>query len=519
MSIVIASHESLHSSRITPQGNWRPVYWLAAAVLLFAFQLLSGTSPVFALLVFVFSVLTYFAVKAAGGLRSLMGICVFVLAVQNVLFAQVAKVFFWQPAEQPLMWPMETMGIYCLAMAGIALAGVISVKLGFQRRKPWFLPEVDPQRLKWMAIICTALSIVQILGESSINSETGQVSAGGLHGFLAGLAYLPPLSVAAGTAYMIVSSKGRRSFGLINGAAMLLPSVVGIVVAIRHITIEAFVIYFVTCWAFGFRFRPIHYGVVIAGWYIATFIIFPYALYARNFVRTRNMEANIGKASSLLLDMIANPLKYQEKARPKGPRYRFLYYDGNRPNLERFSVLVIADAIVDATLRGGTTEMDTITPAFAMVAPRILIPDKPYNSTTLARREPGIVARHDNSTGITTGFACDAFSCFGWPGAFLMPFIFSFCLFSAYRIVIDTRLWYNVFALAWLSQLTLNYSEQALSLLLITILQGPIVYSLVLLGINWLVNLGLLNERRREATRRRATVGPEAAPEGRLLGI
>ena len=519
MSNILARQAIRRSFTEAPMQNWRPLYWLAAAVLLFAFQLLSGTMPLFALLVFVFSVLTYFAVKAAGGLRSLMGLCVFVLAVQNVLFSQVAKVVFWQPAETPLMWPLETIGVYCLTMAGILLAGVLSIKLGFQRRKPWFLPEVDPQRLKWMAIICTALSVVQIFGISSISSETGQATAGSLHGFLAGLSYLPPLSVASGTAYIIQASNGRRSFGLINAAAIAIPSIIGLMLAIRHITIEAPIIYFVTCWAFGFRFRPIHYGVVIAGWYIATFIIFPYALYARNFVRTRNVEANIGKASLILLDMIENPMKYQEKARPKGPRYRFLYYDGNRPNLERFSVLVIADAIVDATLRGGTTEMDTITPAFAMVAPRILIPDKPYNSTTLARREPGIVARHDNSTGITTGFACDAFSCFGWPGAFLMPFIFSFCLFSAYRIVIDTRLWYNVFALAWLSQLTLNYSEQALSLLLITILQGPIVYSLVLLGINWLVNLGLLNERRREATRRRATVGPEAAPEGRLLGI
>ncbi len=499
--------------------NWRPLYWLAAAVLLFMLQLMSGTTQMFALLVFIFGVLSYFAVRFAGGLRSLMGLCVFILAVQNVLFAQVAKVFFWQPADKPLMWPLETIGIYCLTMAGIALAGALSIKLGFQRRKPWFLPEVDPQRLKWVAIISTALSVVQILGESSINSDTGQVSAGSLHGIFASLSYLPPLSVASGTAYIILSSNGRRSFGLLNGVAMLLPSIVGVIVAIRHITIEAFIIYFVTCWAFGFRFRPIHYGVVIAGWYIATFIIFPYALYARNFVRTRNLEANIGKASGILVDMIENPMKYQVKARQKGPRYRFLYYDGNRPNLERFSVLVIADAIVDATLRGGTTEMDTITPAFAMVVPRILLPDKPYNSTTLARREPGIVARHDNTTGITTGFACDAFSCFGWPGVFLMPFIFSFFLFSFYRIVIETNLWYNVFALAWLSQLTLSYSEQALSLLLIAILQGPIVYSLVVLGINWLVDLALLNERRREATRRRATVGLAAAPEGRLLGL
>ena len=502
-----------------PMQNWRPLYWLAAAVLLFAFQLLSGTMPLFALLVFVFSVLTYFSVKAAGGLRSLMGICVSLFAVQNVLFSQVAKVFFWQPADKPLMWPLETIGIYCLTMAGIALAGALSIKLGFQRRKPWFTPEVDPQRLKWMAIICTVLSVGQMLGAYGVSQETGQASAGGFHGFLANLSYLPPLAVASGTAYYILSSNGRRSFGPINALAIVITSIVGLVLALRHTTIEAFIIYFVTCWAFRFRFRPIHYAVLFGGWYIATFILFPYALYARDFVRSRNMEANIGKATNMLGEIITNPAKFQAKAIPKGPRYRFLYYDGNRPTLERFSVIVIADAIVDATLRSGTTEFDSLAPALAMAVPRILLPDKPNHATSLSRREPGIAAKHDNTTGVTTGFACDAFSCFGWPGAFLLPFVFSFLLFSAYRLVIDTGLWYNIFAIAWLSQLSYIYAEASLAVILILICLGPIVYSLVLLSINWLVDLALLNERRREATRRRATVGPTAAPEGRLLGL
>jgi len=519
MSNILARQTIRRSFTEAPMQNWRPLYWLAAAVLLFAFQLLSGTMPLFALLVFAFSVLTYFAVKAAGGLRSLMGLCVSLFAVQNVLFSQVAKVFFWQSADKPLMWPLETIGIYCLTMAGIALAGTLSIKLGFQRRKPWFLPEVDPLRLKWMAIICTALALAQIIGESITNGSTALGNASGLHGLFSNLSYLPPLSVASGTAYYIISSKGRRSFGPVNAFAILITALFGLILALRHTTIEAFVIYFVTCWAFRFRFRPIHYGVLIAGWYIATFIIFPYALYARNFVRTRNVEANIGKAVNMLGEIITNPAKFQAKAIQKGPRYRFLYYDGNRPTLERFSVIVIADAIVDATLRSGTTEFDSLTPALVMAVPRILIPDKPNYATSLARREPGIAAKHDNTTGVTTGFACDAFSCFGWPGAFLLPFVFSFLLFSAYRLVIDTGLWYNIFAIAWLSQLSYIYAEASLAVILILICLGPIVYSLVLLSINWLVDLALLNERRREATRRRATVGPAATPEGRLLGL
>lgn len=519
MSIILPQPAALKPSLVISSHSFRPVLWLAAAIVLFALQILSGTLPLFALLVFAFSVLTYLAVIEAGGLRSLMGICVFVLALQNVLVSQAAKVFLWQPAEKPLIWPLETLGIYCLTMAGIALAGAASRKLGFQRRTPLLLTELNPQRLMWMAIITTAFAILQLIGSGSFDNNTGAISTSGFHGFFSNLKFLPPLSVAAGTGYYILASKGRRSFGVVNAAAMLLPSVAGLIMATRHTTIEAFVIYFVTCWAFGFRFRPIHYGVFIAGWYVATFILFPYALYARDFVRTRNVEANIGRASSLLVDMVANPMKYQVKMQPKGPRYRFLYYDGNRPTLERFAILVIADAIVDGTLRGGTTEMDTLTPAFAMIVPRILLPDKPYNSTTLARREPGIVGKHDTSTGVTTGFACDSFSCFGWPGALLLPFLTSFFLFSVYSLVFDTRLQQNVYALACLSQLTYVYSESTISILIITIFLGAILLAVILLVINWLVSLALLNVRRREETRRRATVGPDATPEGRLLKI
>ena len=123
MSIILPQPAALKPSLVISSHSFRPVLWLAAAIVLFALQILSGTLPLFALLVFAFSVLTYLAVIEAGGLRSLMGICVFVLALQNVLVSQAAKVFLWQPAEKPLIWPLETLGIYCLTMAGIALAG------------------------------------------------------------------------------------------------------------------------------------------------------------------------------------------------------------------------------------------------------------------------------------------------------------------------------------------------------------------------------------------------------------
>ena len=70
--------------------NWKPLYWLGAGLLLFVLQLLDGTAPPFAALVFLFAVLTYFTVKTLGGVDTFSGILVTYLASQHILISQVA---------------------------------------------------------------------------------------------------------------------------------------------------------------------------------------------------------------------------------------------------------------------------------------------------------------------------------------------------------------------------------------------------------------------------------------------
>ena len=71
----------------------RPLYLLGAALLLLVLQVLSGTSPAFALLVLVLLFLSYYAVIWAGGLESLFGLAILYLLLQHVLISQVAKVY------------------------------------------------------------------------------------------------------------------------------------------------------------------------------------------------------------------------------------------------------------------------------------------------------------------------------------------------------------------------------------------------------------------------------------------
>ena len=389
--------------------DWKPLYWSLAITLLLVLQLWSGTDPAFALLVSVFCFLTYHTVKELGGPSTMTGFCVFYLVVQNVLVSQIAKVFFWDPADHKLLHPLVTMGVYDCALAGIYSAAVVARRMGTTRRRPLFPPVVDSERLKWIAWVSTILYVAAFVStvKSMADIGTSEHQYGTLSGIVAQFNLLG-IAVASSTAYMITASKGRRSVGLVNAIAIGVPFCGGIVGASREGLTSAAVLYFVTCFLFRFRFRFIHYAVLVGGICFAQYILFPYALYARGVVRTPDIQKNIQRAGDVLMDVISDPVRYQTKLEKgtydsKSERV-YEYYDKPRSTLDRFTLIKVTDALVDATLRDGTVGMQYITPGFYMPIPRSLYPDKPFESVSnnLAHREPGLVSKSDHGTGITS---------------------------------------------------------------------------------------------------------------------
>ena len=461
----------------------RPLSLLAAALLLLVLQLLSGTGAVYALLVFALLVVAYTAVRWAGGLETLFGIAIFYLLLQHVLISQVAKVFYWEPADAPLRRPVETMGIYVVGMASLAL-GVRLANLVRRRNGPLFAAETKPNRLFWISILCTIFSTAVNLATRSFgtDAQTGGAIQGGALGPLKQIGLFAPLAIASGTAYMIKSSGGRRSLGLVNGIPILVQITTGIVGAGREGTVTPVIIYVLTCIAFRYRFRRKHYGVLLAGAYIANFILFPYELFARGIVRSGSIEQNISRSATMLADVIANPFKYrdqldQKEAKKSRSMSRFDYYNHSSATLTRYTVINWADAIVDATLNRGETGWETITPAFLASLPRFINPDKPYlqSGNLLAHREPGLMPnKNDHTTGITLGFFADAFSSFGWLGISLIPCVIIFCLMTIYRLLIDVRIWGNVLMLSLLTSLAWGFSEGSISDMIMTALVGSL---------------------------------------------
>ena len=516
---------TLQTTPTLVRRSWKTLYWFGAALTLLTLQLCCGTSPAFVALVALFCLLTYNAVMAAGGLMSLTGATVFYLAAQNVLIAQVAKILFWQPADSHLLQPVTTMGVYDAGMFGIYVAALMFRRSRLARRPPLFAPELDPTRLMWFAYVSTALFLFRVIfaGASSVDAETGAQNTGGLFGLLQAIQFTFPLAVASGTAYTIVSSQGRRSLGPVNIIPLVTVLVTGVIGANREALPDAVAIYFLTCYAFRFRFRPVHFWVLVTGACLAQFIFFPYALYARSIVRTPDMQKNIQLAASTLLEVIEDPVKYQQLTYESKLKtsWKYNYFGKAYPTLDRFAQISVADAVINTAMGQPNSEMDTITPGFLNVPPRFLLEDKPISSTNtvIAHRVPGMLNKKDRGTGISMGYFCDAFASFSWLGAFCIPFVIMFGLLWAYSVIISLRLWQNIYALCFILMMPHLASEAVIESQVTLILQTPVVFVVVVYLLLFFVSFAMRAQVRIQEAKQRASRLGRARLAGRRLSL
>jgi hypothetical protein len=495
--------------------------WGIGVLMLLAAQLATGTGIEYALLVSLFCLLTGSALQVAGGLRSIPGACILYLAFQHVLVSQVAKAVLGQPADTPLREPLYTMGVYCVGMFSLFCAVSAARKLGLFRLKSLFVTQNDAAWLLTLSLVAIVAAVGRMLLILATGSnDDGSASVGGILGPIKTMELITPFSIAVATAYQIVASGGRKSLGWVNAAAILPLILASILMAGRAAFVSGLVIYVATCAAYGYRFRRKHVVTFCVAAYVAQFIFFPYALYARSFIRTPDPAENLRLAMQLLGDVILHPLEYQENDETASSalstdRQRLLYYGTPSPTLDRYSVLISVDAIVAATNAKGTTGWETITPGFQMLLPRFLVPDKPVFGTanTLAHRDPGLVGEEDYVTQITLGLFADSFSSFRWAGLLICPFLLFFSYIGLTQRLIGVNFAFNPHALAFVLMMPWGFSEATISNNLLLIFQGALILSVVY-GVFHGVVAVLLQRQRNSGQSERANPVAPGRPQG-----
>jgi len=460
------------------------VWWAIGGCVAVVLQLANGATLEFSALTGLFAFLTGLTVEACGGLKTLFGLCTLMFAVQHVLYSQLAKFVLQQPPEQRLQVPITTMAVYCVGMASFASGAYLSRYFRIARGASIFPALTDPSFLKNFAIGATIFAALRsgIVTIFNYDTSTSGLNTAGLVGPLRVLMFLDGLAVASGTAATIVLSGGRKSIGWLNVLPIAVPVLAGFLGAYRNGVGTAALAYLIAAWAYGYRFKVANFITLGACAYVFFFILSPYSIAARSQARTPDFYKNLQRQIYILGDVITNPGKYHEDtatAEDKVPTVMKLarYYPFPNKNLERFSMIRNADAIIAATVFRGTMEWRTIIPGFEMLPPSFLYDDKPVLGTAnlLAHRAPGLVTNDDIVTQITIGEFADSFSSFGWLGIAVIPALVMLLYQMLYGFVVKLNLKNNCIAISLVPTFAVAFSEGTLSVQIITIVQGAIV--------------------------------------------
>jgi hypothetical protein len=456
-----------------------PKFLVASSLLLFTLQLLTGTTLLYAVLIFLFFLITGFTVNALGGLRTLSGFCVALLALKIVIFSQFFKVLFWQAGDSLLENPTRTAAVFITGIAGILAAGVVARPLKY--REQILKPIVKPKALLAVSIVTYLVGTgtflyIDLFG---FDPTSGNIEVGGLIGFARQLAIVFPVSIISGTAYSLVSSGGRKSFGLMAALSAATYFLFGLLGSGKQGMYDPLLYYLLTCIAFQFTFRWKHIIVVAVCLVIAVKILFPYAEFARGITRTPTFAETIDRTLAVLREYEENPEVTGEieqavyESTSEG--YRFLYYGRKVGLIDRLSLIKEGDELVRATELDGPSGWKTIVQGLRMLPPRFLYPDKPiYNTANFLAHRVGILSEKDFTTQVSFGFIAEAYSSFKWVGAFLIPFGLMLAFILVYKKLVGP-ITNNIWAVWLFGMLQHNFVEATIASMVLQVTQSALI--------------------------------------------
>ncbi len=467
----------------------RFVFLFSGAFALLFFQLITSTSPVYSLLIFLFVVMSGFMFNSLGGLNTLNGFCMTMLVLKIVIVSQVAKVLFRQAGDSFLDVPIITVAVLDIGLVSSYFAALISRNIKFSNIV--FKPVHDPNMLRSITVITYVIGVGSFLFINlfGFNQESGDIAVGGFVGIARQLTILLPFSVICATAYKIIISDYKKSIGVIVIIPILTMFVFGVLGTGKKIMLEPFFCYGLTCWAFRYPFRMKNIAFFSAVVIFAVIVLYPFAQVGRGVTRSTNFEENINKTIDYLTNLTSVEAivdLWSTLERTNLNNTRFQYYGKSIAFLDRFSLIEQDDELINTTLQMGTSGWSTIIHGFRMLPPRFLYPQKPiYNTANYLGYRIGSVNPFDTTTQIAFGFIAEAFCAFSWAGVVFIPFLLLTAFFLVYKKLagpLKNNIW-TVFLFNYFQH---TFVEATISSMILSIIQFPLFLLLLYFVINYL---------------------------------
>ena len=390
---------------------------VACAAALAAVQLLQHTSAAFAVLFFSFVVLSVVTFNYAGGFSRPSGAFVFFFSVLAVIFGVVMKAVLNEPANSNLRAPTVTMAAYNGTMIAMLLAVAVSRKLTSSAPGIPSIVGANRVNLRHASLGCVIVGLViQVIsltlsgGSGTVISAINQVN------------FFMPLGIILGTVETIRSTGGKRSINLLIFLAILYSTLTGVLAFSKQGMFTGFAAWFLAACFMRLRIRLVH-GIVLVGFAVLSQLVLA-PLSVGRIYEAATIKERIQVVELLLSDISEVRREADEEAVTAGSYSGFgTYYNHPEGLIDRLSMIVEDDLLIDFTEHGHVLGYGSLKSAFQNWIPHFLLPHKDVEAATgggnFYFREMGLLPSEDNVTGISISATSEAFHFGGWQGIFL----------------------------------------------------------------------------------------------------
>ncbi|ARU42955.1 hypothetical protein CCB81_01820 [Armatimonadetes bacterium Uphvl-Ar2] len=494
----------LRSESTAMRWFW-PIHLILLSLVLIG-QLATGTSLEFSLWMSLLWLQFGVVFSRTKGVASVLGCCLLLFFIQHVGAAMVMKVLHWQPADEIMYVPIQTLQVYNVGFLGLILGSLFLDFLRIGKAKPLIVLKPTEDRLFILAVILLVISAVRWYAVNRFGvADEGGLYVGGVIGPLRQFHFIQYLPIVLGTAYAIVKSNGKKWLHWTNITSVLISIAGGIIFAVRQEMVWAVVTLVLSAHMFGFQFKFKQYGLIIGLALFFQLVLSPYALYARNEVRTGTQTERLTTMAKVFTEVITEPEKFRKKevedAQVVTEDERRTHYFREASNLkERHALINWVSSVIYRTNLEGYDGGGRIYHGWAMVIPRFANnPNKPVIGTAndLGQKAIGLVGPTDFTTQITLGFFADAFNAYGWWCVFLTAFLTLVAYGLFISLLFGDGLSRNILGLGIIYQATQVFAERTIAAQIVFLFQDLIVYAIFSAVIVFFANT--MTRRTREA--------------------
>ena len=413
------------------------------ALLLMAVQISLGTSPFFAVSIFIYVIETVIAFNLAGGLYTFAGSFIFFQSTQSILISQVAKCCFLQAADTNLLNPQKTAMVY--ALGGLGTLGAVLVSNKMLLKQPIYDARKHDITLMPQSIVASTIGIFALIVVGVYGFSDEGIAHGSILSYLNQLPNFLPLGVMIGTAHIIRTSNGTRSARWYTIIPIVYQIITGFVLNTKQGIFQPLLVWLAVGAVYRYKFAKLQLLGFAAFTVFAAVFIFPYIQYSRSEVR----EGNIYDRAVLVYNFtrdngftkVRAAYKLNQALREEsGEESAFLYYGTDEEALDRFSLIENEDALihrVDLTTTHGMKPLwDTVlylTALFIWRDKYVIIA-----FTNLLGREIGVISDEDYGTFISFSMYAPAYYMEGWIGVLFLPFFSLAFYFTVINIFYGT---------------------------------------------------------------------------------